>query len=153
MNNIINELNSKIKAISIIINQNSLDDITKEIVSKEDKDDILESLLNYYLEKLKPIYNKDTIDSKYSLITEITDYFIDDEDDIILEEGSTLVYDFLAKLTSKNNRNLTLPINLSYLKEYAINNNIDKDNAIKEIVWMIILLATIYYCIPEKANN
>ena len=153
MNNIINELNSKIKAISIIINQNSLDDITKEIVSKEDKDDILESLLNYYLEKLKPIYNKETIDNKYSLITEITDYFIDEEDDIILEEGSTLVYDLLAKLTSTNNRNLTLPINLSYLKEYAINNNIDKENVIKEIVWMIILLATIYYCLTEKANN
>ena len=153
MDNIINELNNKIKAVSIIINQNSLDDITKEIINTEDKDNLLEKLFNYYLEKLKPIYNKKTIDNKYSLITEITDYFIDDEDDIILEEGSTLVYDLLAKLTSTNNRNLTLPINLSYLKEYAINNNIDKENVIKEIVWMIILLATIYYCLTEKANN
>ena len=60
MNNIINELNSKIKAISIIINQNSLDDITKEIVSKEDKDDILESLLNYYLGILKKQSNNES---------------------------------------------------------------------------------------------
>ena len=151
--NIITELNDKIKAITMIINQNNLKELTKEIAKQDERDDILNDLLNYYFEKLKPIYTKEKIDSNYYTITEITDYFIEDEkDELLIEDGSTIVYDFLEKLKSGDNR-LTLPIDINYLKEYSINNNIDKDDIIKEIVWMIILLATIYYCIKEKANN
>ena len=145
---IIYDLNEKIKVISNLTN---LTDLTKEIEKQDEKDSILNYLLNYYLEKIKPIYTKEKIDNKYYLITEITDYFIENnEDDLIIEDGSTIVYDFLEKLNSKNR--LTLPIDIKYLKEYSINNNINKDDIIKEIVWMIILLATIYYCLKEKAN-
>ncbi len=153
INNIINDLNEKIKAIKIVLNQNSLTDLTNEIINQKERETILNDLLNYYLKKLEHTYSKEKINDKYSLITEITEYFIDDsEDDLMLEEGSTIVYDFLEKLNS-NDRKLTLPINIEYLKEYAINNKIDKENVIKEIVWMIILLATIYYCLNEKANS
>ena len=150
--NIINDLNNKIDYINKVINQHSLTDLTKEIINLKERDSILNNLLNYYLEKIKPIYKKEILDNKYYKITEITDYFIEDnEDDLIIEDGNTIVYDFLEKLNSNDNR-LTLPIDIKYIKEYSINNNIDKDDVTKEIIWMIILLATIYYCIKEKAN-
>ena len=128
----------------------TLDELTTSIqnLKKDEKEKILENIINNQLVELKDI-PEETIISVFKQVDEITDYFIkfyDDNSDIV-SECDDIANDLLFKSLGKNNRKLELPINLTYIKNYCLSSSI-KDNQIYDsLVWITLRLVAILYCI------
>lgn len=148
-------MEEKIKTIRAIEYHYNLTDFFKELkgLSKDVKHQVLEETLNKYLILLKPIYTKDGFKKISREIDDITDFFIDDFDDCIVSEGDLVADDLTAKLIGDNGRKLELPVKLSYLKEYCISSLISTKDIDKAIMWIILRLATIYYCLSYPKNS
>ena len=128
----------------------TLDELTTSIqnLKKDEKEKILENIINNQLVELKDI-PEETIISVFKQVDEITDYFIkfyDDNSDIV-SECDDIANDLLFKSLGKNNRKLELPINLTYIKNYCLSSSI-KDNQIYDsLVWITLRLVAILYSI------
>lgn len=147
--NIFENINSKIKIIDNIEYQydlNSLIENTNTLSNKE-LDKVLEKLLNKYLKLLKPIYTKNKFSKISKKVDDITDLFLSTDDDIFVSEGDSIADDLLCKLINDNGRNLNLPVKIEYIKEYSITCIIKEKDVTKELIWIILRLATIYYCL------
>ena len=145
-------ISSKLKIIDGIeyhYELSSLIDNTKKL-SSEEIDKVLEKLLNKYLELLKLIYTKEKFSSISRKVDDITDFFTKDNDSTMVSDGDLIADDLLCKLINDNGRSLKLPIKLEYLKEYCITSLVKKSSVNNEIIWIILRLATIYYCLNDN---
>ena len=123
-------------------------DNTKKL-SNEDTDKVLESLLNKYLKLLKPLYTKEKIRKISKKVDDLTDFFMDvkNDDDVIVSDGDFIADDLIAKVMNNNDRKIKLPIKIDYIKEYCITSLVKEKDINKELVWIILRIATIYYCL------
>lgn len=145
-------ISSKLKIIDGIeyhYELSSLIDNTKKL-SSEEIDKVLEKLLNKYLELLKPIYTKEKFSSISRKVDDITDFFTKDNDSTMVSDGDLIADDLLCKLINDNGRSLKLPVQIEYLKEYCVTSLVKKSNVNNEIIWIILRLATIYYCLNDN---
>ena len=143
MKNIIKE-NKDVKEIAKVISNTMERDLTKvqevldldlneliQIIDKLDKskrDQVCSIMINNELEKLKSL----TIEQFKEVsrdADEITDYYASkkEEFDAVIEEGDTVANDILFKVIGKNGRKLSLPIDISIIKEYCFSTELKEE--------------------------
>lgn len=119
-------------------------------LSKTKVSTIMESLINKYLELLKPLYSVEKHKQVSKEVDEITDFFSAGNDDTIVSEGDLIADDLLAKVAGRNNRKITLPIKIEFIKDYCISSIITPKEVDKVLLWIILRLSTIYFCLTNK---
>lgn len=92
-------------------------------------------------------------------VEDITEYYITSSDEYdIVEEGDSIADDILFKVLGHNNRKMTLPIDISVIKNYYFSSAIKEDRFYDTLVWMamryIAISTTIsYYKWRENYNR
>lgn len=119
-------------------------------LSKTEVSTIMESLINKYLELLKPLYSVEKHKQVSKEVDEITDFFSAGNDDTIVSEGDLIADDLLAKVAGRNNRKIALPIKIEFIKDYCISSIITPKEVDKVLLWIILRLSTIYFCLTNK---
>jgi len=153
LNDYVEEIHStieeKIKIIKAIEYHYELVGIFKDSkkLSEKDKSKVLENIINKYLEKLKPIYTFEKYKKISKEVDEITDFFSAGNDDSIISEEDSVTEELLAKVTGKNNRKISLPINIEFIKDYCISSLIETKEIDKILLWIVLRLSTIHYCL------
>lgn len=163
MKNIIKD-NKDVKEIARVISNTMERDLTKvqevldldlneliQIIDKLDKskrDQVCSFMINNELEKLKTL----TIEQFKEIsrdVDEITDYYASkkQEFDAVIEEGDTVANDILFKVIGKNGRKLSLPIDISIIKEYCFSTELKEDQFYDALMWIILRYIAISRCI------
>ena len=145
-------IEDKIKTIRAIEYHYELTSIinSSKGLSKTEVSTIMESLINKYLELLKPIYSVEKHKQVSKEVDEITDFFSAGNDDTIVSEGDLIADDLIAKVAGRNNRKITLPIKIEFIKDYCISSIITPKEVDKVLLWIILRLSTIYFCLTNK---
>ena len=125
-----------------------------EVINKYDddeKDKICSIMINTELEKLK-VLNIEQFKSVARDVDEITDYYTSKRKDfdVVIEEGDTVANDILFKLIGKNGRKLTLPINISIIKEYCFSTELKEEQFYETLVWIVLRYVAISRCLTFK---
>ena len=163
MKNIIKE-NKDVKEVARVISNTMERDLTKvqevldfdlndliQIVDKLDKldqDEVYSVMINNQLEKLKSI-SMDQFQSIARDVDEITDYYASkkEEFDAVIEEGDTVANDILFKVIGKNGRKLSLPIDISIIKEYCFSTELREEQFYDALMWITLRYVAISRCI------
>lgn len=141
-------LEDKIKEITSIKYHYDLEELTSSInkLSESEIDIILEKLINERLDEIKNSPNKDKYKDNIRSFDEITEFFIDNNDESsVSEEGSYVVSDLINKVIGVNNRNINLPVKIDYVKDYCIRNIIDEKDIRKTLLWIVLELTVVSY--------
>lgn len=125
-----------------------------EVINKYDdveKDKICSIMINTELEKLK-VLNIEQFKSVARDVDEITDYYTSKRKDfdVVIDEGDTVANDILFKLIGKNGRKLTLPINISIIKEYCFSTELKEEQFYETLVWIVLRYVAISRCLTFK---
>ena len=163
MKNIIKE-NKDVKEVARVISNTMERDLTKvqevldfdlndliQIVDKLDKldqDEVYSVMINNQLEKLKSI-SMDQFQSIARDVDEITDYYASkkEEFDAVIEEGDTVANDILFKVIGKNGRKLSLPIDISIIKDYCFSSELKEEQFYDALMWITLRYIAISRCL------
>ena len=166
MKNIIKE-NKDVKEVARVISNEMERNLTKvqevldlvlneliQIVEKFDKsqqDEVYSIMINNELEKLKSI-TMEQFNSVSRDVDEITDYYASkkEEFDAVIEEGDTVANDILFKVIGKNNRKISLPIDISIIKEYCFSTELKEEQFYDTLMWITLRYIAISRCISWK---
>ena len=108
-------------------------------LDKSERDQVCSIMINNQLEKLKSItieqYEKVARD-----VDEITDYYASkkDEFDAVIEEGDVVANDILFKVIGKNDRKISLPIDISIIKEYCFSTELKEEQFYDALMWITL---------------
>lgn len=82
-------------------------------------------------------------------VDEITDYYASkkEEFDAVIEEGDTIADDILLKVIGKNGRKLSLPIDISIIKEYCFSTELKEEQFYDALLWITLRYVAISRCI------
>ena len=82
-------------------------------------------------------------------VDEITDYYASkkEEFDAVIEEGDTVANDILFKVIGKNGRKLSLPIDISIIKEYCFSTKLKEEQFYDALMWITLRYIDILRCI------
>lgn len=141
-------LEDKIKEITSIKYHYDLEELTSSInkLSESEIDIVLEKLINERLEEIKNSPNKDKYKDNIRSFEEITEFFIDNNDESsVSEEGSYVVSDLINKVIGVNDRSINLPVKIDYIKDFCIRNIIDKKDMRKTLLWIVLELTVVSY--------
>ena len=115
---------------------------------------------HYYLDKLLTTeFNNLKEISKQ--VNDIIDFFNFHKDDLkdnidycsIIEEAEDIASNLYSKVTNVNDRNIELPIKITFLKAYCISSNIKDNDIIRVLIWIVLKLSIIYHCLPKQRIN
>jgi hypothetical protein len=130
-----------------------LEDILTIINGLKDteRDEVCNIMINTELEKLKTLSMKQ-FESVSREIDEITDYYVikRKDFDVVIEEGDKVANDILFKLIGKNGRKLSLPIDISIIKEYCFSAELKEEQFYETLVWIILRYVAISKCLSLK---
>ena len=124
-------------------------------LDKSEKDQVCSIMINNQLEKLKTI-TMEQFKSVARDVDEITDYYASkkEEFDVVIEEGDTIADDILFKVIGRNGRKLSLPIDISIIKDYCFSTEIKEEQFYDAFMWIILRYVAILRCISwNKANE
>lgn len=141
-------LEDKIKVITSIKYHHDLEELTSSInkLSESEVDIVLEKLINERLEEIKNCPNKDKYKENIRSFDEITEFFVDSNDESSSsEEGSYVVSDLINKVIGINGRTIEIPVKIQYIKDYCIRNIIDEKDIRKTLLWIVLELSVISY--------
>lgn len=141
-------IEDKIKVITSIKYHYDLEELTSSInkLSENESELVLEQLINKRFEEIKNSPNKDKYRDSLKSIDEITDFFVDNNDESSsVEEGSYVVSDLINKVLGTNGRNIDLPIKIGFIKDYCIRNIIDKKDIRKTLLWIVLELTVVSF--------
>lgn len=155
----------KIKTIMDIQYHYNLGDLFNNLKgkTKAQKEEVYESIINYYLEKITTGRTIEDVESveRDSDIDEIMTfftytYFSKDEESkhnyfVIEEEAECVVDDLIAKICGRNKRNLKLPLKLKDIKDFCIENVVKEKDIESTIMWMILKLAVLNAFLDKQA--
>ena len=148
-NKITTKMTSNLSKV-IEVQEYTLDDLTIIIndLKKEQKEEIIEEVINNQLNELKDKDDK-KIRKVFKQVDDITDYFIKyyDDDSDIVSECDEIADDLLFKTIGRNNRSINIPININYIKEYCLSSSISNNQIYDSLVWIALRLIAINYCI------
>ena len=130
-------------------------------LKEKDKELILEELINYYLTEIKNLKSQISLKEISKQVNDIIDFFNFHKDDLkdnidycsIIEEAEDIASDLYSKVTNVNNRNIELPIKITFLKNYCISSNIKNNDIIRVLTWIVLKLSVIYHCLPKQTIN
>lgn len=130
-------------------------------LKEKDKELILEELINYYLTEIKNLKSKMSLKEISKQVNDIIDFFNFHKDDLkdnidycsIIEEAEDIASDLYSKVTNANDRNIELPIKITFLKSYCISSNIKDNDIIRVLTWIVLKLSVIYHCLPKQIIN
>ena len=163
MKNIIKE-NKDVKEIARVISNTMERELQKvqevldldiyeliEIINRLDipeRDQVCSIMINNELEKLKTL----TVEQFKEVsrdVDEITDYYASkrEEFDAVIEEGDTVANDILFKVIGKNGRKLSLPIDISIIKEYCFSTELREEQFYDALMWITLRYVAISRCI------
>ena len=141
-------IEDKIKVITSIKYHYDLEELTSSInkLSENEAELVLEQLINKRLEEIKNSPNKDKYKENLKSIDEITDFFIDNNDESSsAEEGSYVVSDLINKVLGTNGRNIDLPVKIDFIKDCCIRNIIDNKDIKKTLLWIVLELTVVSF--------
>ena len=146
-NQIFNEMYYEFGEITKIHNY-SLENLFKSIddLSSDEKEKIIEDLINKQLDKLKNEANEKNLKSNHRMIENILDYY-----EIYDDVADGIANQLLYKAIGHNKETLELPVNISDIKKYFFKFEPDNKQLSKALSWILIKLTTIRYCI--EFNN
>ena len=163
MKNIIKE-NRDVKEVARVISNTMYRNLTQvqevldldleeliQIIDKLDdsqKDKVCSVMINNELEKLKSI-TMEQLKSVARDVDEITDYYASkkEEFDVVIEEGDTVANDILFKVIGKNGRKLSLPIDISIIKEYCFSTELKEEQFYDALMWITLRYVAISRCL------
>ena len=163
MKNIIKE-NKDVKEIARVISNTMERDLTKvqevldldlneliQIIDRLDKskrDQVCSIMINNELEKLKSLTPEQFKEVSRD-VDEITDYYASkkEEFDAVIEEGDTVANDILFKVIGKNGRKLSLPIDISIIKEYCFSTELKEEQFYDALMWITLRYIAISRCL------
>ena len=130
-------------------------------LKEKDKELILEELINYYLTEIKNLKSQIYLKEISKQVNDIIDFFNFHKDDLkdnidycsIIEEAEDIASDLYSKVTNVNDRNIELPIKITFLKSYCISSNIKDNDIIRVLTWIVLKLSVIYHCLPKQTIN
>lgn len=130
-------------------------------LKEKDKELILEELINYYLTEIKSLKSQISLKEISKQVNDIIDFFNFHKDDLkdnidycsIIEEAEDIASDLYSKVTNVNDRNIELPIKITFLKTYCISSNIKDNDIIRVLTWIVLKLSVIYHCLPKQTIN
>lgn len=130
-------------------------------LKEKDKELILEELINYYLTEIKNLKSQISLKEISKQVNDIIDFFNFHKDDLkdnidycsIIEEAEDIASDLYSKVTNVNDRNIELPIKITFLKTYCISSNIKDNDIIRVLTWIVLKLSVIYHCLPKQTIN
>ena len=130
-------------------------------LKEKDKELILEELINYYLTEIKNLKSQISLKEISKQVNDIIDFFNFHKDDLkdnidycsIIEEAEDIASDLYSKVTNVNDRNIELPIKITFLKTYCISSNIKDNDIIRVLTWIVLKLSVIYHCLPKHTIN
>ena len=130
-------------------------------LKEKDKELILEELINYYLTEIKNLKSQIPLKEISKQVNDIIDFFNFHKDDLkdnidycsIIEEAEDIASDLSSKATNVNDRNIELPIKITFLKTYCISSNIKDNDIIRVLTWIVLKLSVIYHCLPKQTIN
>ena len=130
-------------------------------LKEKDKELILEELINYYLTEIKNLKSQISLKEISKQVNDIIDFFNFHKDDLkdnidycsIIEEAEDIASDLYSKVTNVNDRNIELPIKITFLKSYCISSNIKDNDIIRVLTWIVLKLSVIYHCLPKQTIN
>ena len=130
-------------------------------LKEKDKELILEELINYYLTEIKNLKSQISLKEISKQVNNIIDFFNFHKDDLkdnidycsIIEEAEDIASDLYSKVTNVNDRNIELPIKITFLKTYCISSNIKDNDIIRVLTWIVLKLSVIYHCLPKQTIN
>lgn len=126
-----------------------------EKLDKSERDQVCSIMINNQLEKLKSL-TMEQFKSVARDVDEITDYYASkkEEFDVVIEEGDTIANDILFKVIGRNGRKLSLPIDISIIKDYCFSTEIKEEQFYDALMWIILRYVAILRCISwNKANE
>ena len=158
---ITNTMNRNLTAVQEVLDLD-LDELIQiiERLEKNHQDEVYSIMINNQLEKLKTI-TMDQFKSVARDVDEITDYYASkkEEFDAVIEEGDTVANDILLKVIGKNGRKLSLPIDISIIKEYCFSTELKEEQFYDALMWITLRYIAISKCISwnkwlkEYENN
>ena len=120
--------------------------------SEEDSDKIISSVINNQLEKLKTSLTMKKYRDISRDVDDITDYYASKKEsfDAVIEEGDTVANEILFKVIGNNKRTISLPIDISILKEYCISSEIKEEQLYDTLMWIALRYIAIQRCLVWK---
>ena len=126
-----------------------------ERIDKSKRDKVCSIMINNELKKLQSL----TMEQYQSVardVDEITDYYASkkEEFDAVIEEGDAVANDILFKVIGKNGRKLSLPIDISIIKEYCFSTELKEEQFYDALMWITLRYVAISRCVFwNKANE
>ena len=119
---------------------------------EEDRDKIISSIINNQLEKLKTSLTMKKYRDISRDVDDITDYYASKKEsfDAVIEEGDTVANEILLKVIGNNKRTISLPIDISILKEYCISSEIKEEQLYDTLMWIALRYIAIQRCLIWK---
>ena len=123
-------------------------------LDEKQQDEVYSIMINNELEKLKSI----TIEQFNSVkrdVDEITDYYSSkkEEFDVVIEEGDTVANDILFKVIGINNRKISLPIDISNIKNYCFSTELKEEQFYDALMWITLRYVAISRCLLWKKSE
>lgn len=119
--------------------------------AKDKKEEVVNIIINEQLEILKTI-TMDDYKSVQRDVDEVTDYFASKKEDFegVIEEGDYIANQILFKVIGINNRKLSLPIDISIIKEYCFSTELKEEQYFDTFIWIALRYIAIARCIAWK---
>lgn len=131
-----------------------LDDLIDiiERLSIEDRDKVISIIINNQLQKLKTSLTMKKYRDISRDVDEITDFYASKKDlfDAVIEEGDTVANEILFKVIGNNNRSITLPIDISVLREYCFSSELKEEQFNDTLMWIALRYIAIQRCLVWK---
>ena len=156
--------NKEVKEVARVISNTMERDLTKvqevldldlndliqivDRLDKSDQDEVYSIMINNELNKLKSM-SIEQFKSVARDVDEITDYYASKkkEFDAVIEEGDSVANDILLKVIGKNGRKLSLPIDISIIKEYCFSTELKEEQFYDALMWITLRYIAISKCI------
>lgn len=151
-NNIENNLNT----ITSIVYKYDVGELFKQLkdLTEEEQNKVIESCINDCLSKIQnKNFNNKLLSKIEHDIDEILDFYDNETLAEVIEEASCVSFDLIKKTIGYNDRKLSLPIELDYVKTYCIHNIIKEEDIQLTTIFILLHLSSFIYCLDHNKYN
>ena len=144
--NLLNNMEDNITMIKKVLDLD-IDNLTKSLdkLSPNNKDNVMEFIINKQLEKLKSISKEQYYNIRKD-VDEITDYYANKKEgfDTVIEDGDYIADQLLLKVIDEK---LELPIDVCMIKKYCFSSNLKEEQFYDALIWITLRYIAISKCI------
>jgi len=151
-----NNIKDNLDTITSIVYKYDVKDLFKQLkeLSKEEQDKIIESCINDCLSNIQNrSFDDKTLNKIEHDIDEIINFYDDDSLSEIIEESDYVAFDLIKKAKGFNDRKLSLPIALNYIKDFCIHTIINDKDIQLTTMFILLHLSSFIYCLDHNNYN